>query len=278
MTEEKDTRPLVLIAILNTGTIRAETAQRAIQMLHDPRYRVMLVLSNNWVAASNRGKVIQRAKALEELPDWILMLDSDVDPYKNVLDLIEEDKDVIGFLCPIWRIGTRPQSPVTSNIWIKDEEGMFTERVIDIDKDPPLIKVAAVGTSAFLISRRVYEHPDMLGAFADRFDEEGVLLSTEDIGFCQRAIEAGFEVWACLSHPCGHWKRVDINAVHMALQYWQGVVKDWRGYYQKKADRVKKLEQLLDAAGVEYAVDNGGRGPPQEELERQAEAGVGEGS
>jgi len=149
MTEGEDTKPLVLIAILNTGTIRAETVQRAVQMLHDTRYRVALVLSNEWVAANNRGKLIQRAKGMDEPPDFILMLDSDVDPYKNLLDLIEEDKDVIGFMCPVWRIGTQPHSPVTANIFISDDEGEYHEVVVDIDKDPPLISVAAVGTSAF---------------------------------------------------------------------------------------------------------------------------------
>jgi len=118
----------------------------------------------------------------------------------------------------------------------------------------------------------------MLGAFADRFDEEGTLITTEDIGFCQRAIKAGFTVWACLSHPCGHRKNVDINAVHFALQYWQGLVEDWQGYYRKKAGRVKELEQLLDAAGVEYAMDDSRRGPPQEGADGQTETAMGKGS
>lgn len=216
MTDEK---PRVLIAILNTGDVRTETIGAAFEMVRDPRYRVALMLSNEWCAANNRNIIVQKAKAMDPRPDFLLMMDDDVKPSSNLLDLVEEDKDIVGFLTPIWRVLSSPHDPVICNVWVEGEGGAFVPQVVDIDRDGPLMRCAGVGTSAMLIAMRVFDRLD--APFQDVYGEHGVLAMTEDLAFCRRARAAGFEVWASLDHSCGHIKRVDINDVFLAIQYWK---------------------------------------------------------
>ena len=57
-----------------------------------------------------------------------------------------------------------------------------------------LQRVDAVGASGLLIRRDVFER---LGPpwFACEYDERGLLSRSEDFGFCERAREAGYEIW-----------------------------------------------------------------------------------
>jgi len=199
----------VWITVLTDGTIRHELTAALISMSHDGRYALEFHFSFARPISSNRCLITKRFLASDA--DWLLMIDNDVWPYANLLDLVEADKDVVVFPTPILRLGV-PEPPIISNIT------PLNGNIVDFD-EAPLIEVLRGGGSAMLLSRRVLEGVER-PAFAYTFDEDGVALDDEDMYFCAKARAAGFEIWAAYSHPCGHFKEVDIVAVHSRVKQW----------------------------------------------------------
>jgi len=199
----------VWITVLTGGTIRHELAVALIQMSHDERYEMEFHFSFARPIPSNRCGIAQRFLASDA--DWLLMLDSDVWPYRNLLDLVEADKDMVVFPTPIWRTGA-PEPPIVSNVTpLKGD-------IVNLD-EAEMVEVLRGGASAMLFSRRVLEGlaPPL---FAQDFDEDGIALCDEDIYFCDKARDAGFEIWAAYSHPCGHIKEIDLIEVYNRVDKW----------------------------------------------------------
>ena len=74
-----------------------------------------------------------------------------------------------------------------------------------------------------MFSRRVLEGIPP-PAFAYDFDADGVALNDEDIYFCDKARQLGFEIWAAYDHPCGHVKEIDLVEVHNRVKEWDYAV------------------------------------------------------
>ena len=199
----------VWIAVLTSGSIRHELALALIRMSHDGRYALEFHFSFARPIPGNRCLITKRFLASDA--DWLLMLDSDVWPYANLLDLVEAGKDVVVFPTPLLRLDA-PEPPIVSNITPLDGD------IVDLDAEP-LIEVLRGGGSAMLLSRYVLESIES-PVFAYDFDADGVAMGDEDYYFCAKAREAGFKIWAAYSHPCGHIKEVDLVAIHNRVRSW----------------------------------------------------------
>jgi len=195
------------------GWIRQEVACALIGLTHDGRYEVdvsgLFVFGRPLECA--RHMIINGF--LETDADFLLMIDSDVVPRGNPLDLVEKDLDIVAMACPIWRPGSVP--PVVLNATPAD--GSTTIR----PEDGPLVEVTQASTSGILIARRVLEHPDMANPFGSVFDERGVTVADDDVSFYRKARAAGFRIWLSLAHYFGHVKDVDISILHGAVKEWE---------------------------------------------------------
>jgi hypothetical protein len=203
----------VYVAVATLGWLRQEVAYHLIGLTHDDRYAIdvsgLFVFGRPLECA--RHMIINNC--LETDADFLLMIDSDVVPRGNPLDLVELDLDVVAMACPIWRPGSVP--PVVLNATPVD--GSTTVR----PADGPLVEVTQASTGGILIARRVLEHPDMANPFGTEFGEDGVTVADDDVSFYRKARGAGFRIWLSLAHYFGHVKDVDISVLHSAVREWE---------------------------------------------------------
>jgi GT2 family glycosyltransferase len=151
--------------------------------------------------------------------DYWLSFDADNPPMRNPLDLVELDKDIIGCPTPVWHYDRKNikkgERPIYYNGYkfVSDEEG-YTEWA---DKKG-LQKVDAIGTGCFLISRRVFENPEMRKApFLRKTYPDGIVEKGNDISFCERAKENGFEIYMHYDYLCHHFCELDLNEIAEAF-------------------------------------------------------------
>ena len=153
--------------------------------------------------SNNRNQIAKKFLAGDW--DYLVMLDDDNPPLRNVLELLREDKDVVGgvyagrddngihFHC----YKLKPEYPKEFGFLQYTPE----ERV-------GLRKVDALAAGCMMIRRNVLEK--IKRPFEDIFDEDGILITNDDMAFCLKCREAGFEVWAHWEYVCSHYKTVDM--------------------------------------------------------------------
>jgi len=203
-----DNRPGVTVGILSNGWICEGLCDALMRMSHDPRYRLVVTFSWARPIPSNRQLLVRGF--LESDHDYLIMIDRDVWPYRNLLDLIAADKDVVFFPVPVYRPGME-EPPIVSVLTPLDGGA------VDFDEGP--FKEVESGGSVFIIARRVLEAlPQPI--FEYQFDEWGMMTVEEDINFCRKARAAGFRLWAAYTHPCGHIKEVDLVDMHGRVREW----------------------------------------------------------
>lgn len=196
----------VQVVVPNRGTIDTRLMVLLMNLMRDGRYDLHYAFPVYSPVASARNRI---AREFLESPrgfDYLLMIDADVVPERNPLDLVEDDLDVVGQLCPIWK---GLQAPGREVMW------NFVPSLGSLGGG--LCEVEAVGAGCMLIARRVLEHPGMRAPFREGYDEDGVLALGEDVAFCSRARENGFLVWADLEARCSHNRTVDLRQVGNAI-------------------------------------------------------------
>jgi hypothetical protein len=149
--------------------------------------------------------------------DYWLSFDSDNPPMRNPLELIALDKDIIGLPTPIWHFtGEIPsERPIYWSAYKKKGEEGYTE----YNPKEGLQRVSAIGTGCFLVARRVFEDPEMRkGPFVRKLNPDGTVDRGNDISFCERATDRGFEIWAHFDFPCMHFNELELNEVVRAFK------------------------------------------------------------
>ena len=131
----------------------------------------------------------------------LIMIDHDVIPVKNPVMVADKDLDVVGFPTPIY-INNRRQW----NVYLKPFKDLEYGSINQID-GKSFQEVDAVGTGCIMIARRVLEK---LENHFDVVMKEDDIKYGGDIGFCKRAKEAGFKIWAAWDYPCHHYKTIDL--------------------------------------------------------------------
>ena len=202
----------VHVAVLNTGEIVTGLSEMLNLMLlrHRCGHAVSLQYygGDYWSRpiASSRNRIVRDSP---KDADFILMLDADVVPPPDVLMLASYDLDVIASPAPVWRPKDEGGPVITGIVPLEPTTGP-----IEIGGNG-LLECRRVGWGACCIAKRVYKHPQMRGAFADLFDEDGVITTTEDYVYCDRARALGFRCWAALAYPVlAHVKPVNLVDIH----------------------------------------------------------------
>ena len=233
-------KPIKLyVAILNKGWFRREISARVLPKIQKTN-GVIATLENpskTWhhPISSNRNRIVKRFLKTDN--EYLLMIDDDVVPLFNPADFVFAGKDVIGFPAKV-RQGDRQlnwvayiKRPHTNDKMLDHYSPVdFTK----VDQSIELLGVDAVGTGCILIHRRVLEN--MKAPFHIHFDEDGILTMGTDFAFCERAKEAGFEIFTTPRRVCEHFKELgmldmqsysDSDGVDKAAQKY-GI--PWGGY------------------------------------------------
>jgi len=142
--------------------------------------------------------------------DFWLSMDADNPPINNPLDLVDLDLDIVGLPTPVWNTsGPKGDSPVYWNAFRSDDDGYAYKAFPPKDG---LHEVDAIGTGCFLISRRVFENPEMRKApFQRVWNEDGTVEFGNDLAFCKRAKAQGFKIHAHFGYHCDHINQISLQ-------------------------------------------------------------------
>jgi len=194
-----------LIAVPTTGTLLPAMVNDLISLIcHSRNWRTFHTV-DNCVIQDARNQAVKRM--YENDCDGILFIDSDQTFPNTALEtLIETHKDIVGY--PI----IRKAPPYYPNISRFNEETKDFEIYEDYPKNN-LFKVAYIGMGFVYIRRAVFEAMDK--KFGDHiyFDfgwyesdkyKKGDKMIGEDVFFCMRAKECGFDIWVNPFVKIGH--------------------------------------------------------------------------
>ena len=202
-------REKVLISVTNEHWIHKTVVRRMLQLIQDGRYDVTIIMPSHKPYENNLHHIVK--DVLEGGYDFWLNIDSDNPPEKNPLDLVELDKDVIGVPTPIIHFDGKGNGdpPVWWSACDYQPESDAYKPHFPMEG---LQRVDMVGTGCVLFARRVFEHPEMqTGCFTRKLNEDGTVNKGNDMSFCERALENGFEIFAHYDFFCGHFSEIEIN-------------------------------------------------------------------
>jgi hypothetical protein len=139
-----------------------------------------------------RDRIVSHAMYRIPRPTHIFFIDSDVLPRANTLEkLLDLDKDIA--------VGVYPTTSKKGLSWSVAKEELFL-RIDDLPRSP--FKVKYTGFGCVLVKMEVFEKlqwPYWKNEFVEGGIEKG-----EDIYFCDKVREAGFDIWCEPKVKCNH--------------------------------------------------------------------------
>lgn len=205
----------VYLAVLNQGNIRAELSYFITDVTHQNKYRLFITYPAHKPIAQNRNMIIQDFLNRPEY-DYLMMIDSDIVPPLNILDLVDHQKDVMGAVCFAFMDGAIVPL-LLEEIPENERRDSKPYRVKELNGDEGLVQVDAIGSGVIIMKREVVEALKDQQPFCNRYNEQGIKTLGLDLSFCKKAKEAGFEVWAHTDYICSHWVTLDLKELYQAL-------------------------------------------------------------
>lgn len=217
---------------LHSTHINGKLVQLLMDWQTDSRYQVTVKILAAQPVERARNNLVQQFLASD--CDYLLMIDDDITPPENILQLAVHGKDVVAGLCYACNssLGIFPVA------YQKAENGVFRGgyKLIGTDIDAEnqgLLQVELVGSGCIMIHRRVFARMDQ-PYFKFTFNEDLTQIEeSEDFDFCNRVIAAGMQVYVDTDRVCGHLKAVDLREVLRSTTY------------QCQQRRQQKLDQKL---------------------------------
>jgi len=138
--------------------------------------------------------------------DWLLLIDSDIIPPPNILEMVKNGVDFCSAICFSWQF--EEPFAVCMSLDSKGKDGYIQ----NVPSGPPgLYERDATGLACTVISRQLAEK--FRGSFRDTFDSQGVLKRDADFDFCERIKKAGFKVHVDTRFVCDHRKKIGLKRV-----------------------------------------------------------------
>ena len=188
MTDASDT----FLAIPNTGQIHIGLASFLLS-LKDTGCSIML--SDSKPICRNRNHIAQTF--LETGKKWLLMIDSDIVPPDNILDMRKNDKPICSAYAAVLR-GNDSILPVAGKE-ISPYQYQFQKEWLK----PDLHQVDAVGTGCVLIRRDAFDGLSQ-PYFEFRYSKAtGNLFIGEDYNFCRKSLKS---IWFDSRFKCTHYQ------------------------------------------------------------------------
>jgi hypothetical protein len=204
------TKPIIAIGMCSGGSNRVETTASLISnivYLAQHGISAGLLIQIGGYVDVNRNVIIENAKKYGTT--HLMFVDADmVFPEDGIMKLLKDDKDIVG-----GNYNAR-QDPISDyNLAPKGYQpmgGPTTKMLVDgqpvsmLAEDFPteLFKCYAVPTGFMMIKMKVFKKLEK--PFFDAWIEKNGQYHTEDVDFCRKAQEAGFEVWCEPSFHIGH--------------------------------------------------------------------------
>jgi hypothetical protein len=179
----------------------------------DSRYKLSFWFPNYKPLVNNQHHIIN--KFIQGEFDFWLSIDSDTVPMNNPLDLVEFNRDIIGLPYPVWHVNDKNERPY---YWAAYDYVKETDDYSEHRDSKGLQQVDAIGGGCFLVSARVFLNKEMQkGAFTRKLNPDGTVRRGNDISFCERAKENGFEIFTHYGYPCRHYYNIDMVSMIKAF-------------------------------------------------------------
>jgi hypothetical protein len=180
-----------------------------ITALQNPDYLTSIVLEYNVSPVEEaRNRAVIQAK--KQGADWLLMIDNDIAPPPNFLD-------VLGQAGPEHRIISLPALQLYHGIPVPVTMLNLNGQGYSVEPGPGFCEVAQGGGGCLFIHREVMEKvPAPLFRWQLNPDGPGVI--SEDYFFCEKARKAGFKVWTHGDFAVTHYHQVDLGEIARMLR------------------------------------------------------------
>lgn len=198
----------ILVVVLNQGEIRTELVNTLLRLPFQGKYELFFSFPSDKPISYNRNKIVKNF--LKSGCDYLLMIDSDIVPPLDVLDLADFQKDIIVPL--MFAFAKDSYIPLILRF---NDDGEHNP--IKLTGEEGLVECDAVGTGCMFLSRRILAHPKMKAPFLNIYDQEGMKIRGLDLEFCRRAKELGFKVYAHTEYTCKHIVSMDLAMNYAAL-------------------------------------------------------------
>lgn len=181
----------ISVGMATGGTVRTETMARllpAIWALKERGYAVHFCPMIGGFVTHNRN-IIAR-EALSNDSDYLMFIDNDMMfPADGITRLIDSDKDIIAAPYNQRPMAQTDNSFKTSTVKLVDASGELVPGKVPAE----LAQVGATGTGFMLIKMNVFRK--MKQPFFNDYEDEEFQFHGEDVNFCLKARDLGFEVW-----------------------------------------------------------------------------------
>jgi hypothetical protein len=184
----------IFLAILNQGEIKTDLAKTIHYIQQNDSYDVFVSYPAAKPITNNRNTIVQKFLAIKDC-DYLMMIDSDIIPQPNILNLVDFQKDIITPLMFVHQKGTLIPLYLRRNADGIYDAGNYLE-------EKGLQEVDATGTGCIIIKREVLEKLEY--PFRNEYDKDGIKKFGNDFNFCKRAKELGFKVWVHLDYITDH--------------------------------------------------------------------------
>ena len=172
--------------------IKPETFTSFIAMLYQSaNIQLYFNFYNGPYIHENRNQIVEEAKRAE--CTHIMFIDNDMAfPSDGMLNLIKHDKDIVG---GAYKMKT---TDLKGTVKVKSASG----ELLNVDNPPSaLFQCDVIPAGFMLVKMEVFDKLEFPYFFTDY---EGREVVGEDVYFCKKAKEAGYEVWCDGNIKLGH--------------------------------------------------------------------------
>ena len=194
----------VAVCIPSRGEMEIGTAFDLANMVgYDSRYRkgdTVLYTVNGTLIFDQREKLA--AEAIRDGADYILWIDADMRFPKDTIErLIAHNKDIVGVNATTRSI---PVKATAKNLIVDSENRVNTWNQVSSKGKTGLEKVTAIGCGVMMAKAEVYKQTPQPWFWFEMLPGDKLL--GEDVYFCVKAYDAGFDTWVDhgLSNEIGH--------------------------------------------------------------------------
>lgn len=192
----------LVIGVCSGGTMRVETVASLFTAMfryaRETDSMPNLLFQIGGYVDINRNKIIQEAQKAQAT--HILFVDNDmIFPEDAILTLMNRNKDIIG---ANYNVRLDPTSEVLSGPTTKMLVNGVPVSMMDQDFPTKIFKCYAVATGFMMVKMKVFNKLQV--PYFDAWIDENNNHSTEDVDFCRKAGEKGFEIFCDPTIKMGH--------------------------------------------------------------------------
>lgn len=197
----------VFVAILTMGErdgwLHPSVATFLVSLTHQNSRELALHLCTDHKPVDYARNCVVKA-FLASSCEWLLMIDNDMMPPLNLLDMVDRAGDRMDVLVPkFYRAEPGPGGGARLKL-------CWELLAADAAKNE-WCELTCAGTGVMFVRRRVFQGMGNRGWFRFVYDADGKITTSEDVGFCQNARRAGFSVWGNQAFEADHFKTLPLS-------------------------------------------------------------------